>query len=99
MIDVRDHAGGCLLALRVQPGARKNGLKGEQAGALKLAVTAPPEGGRANVAVIELLAELLGLKRGQVAIVGGATSRNKKVLIRGCQLEQVRTCLEAMVAE
>jgi uncharacterized protein (TIGR00251 family) len=83
VIEITDHAEGSVLAVRVQPGARKSGVKGEQAGALKLAVTAPPEDGRANEAVVELLAEVLGVKRKQLELVIGATSRNKKILVRG----------------
>ena len=48
MIAVTDHAEGCVLPVRAQPGARRAGVQGEQAGALKIAVTAPPEDGRAN---------------------------------------------------
>src|SRR5436190_17953726 len=83
MIELTDHPGGVLVAVRAQPGARKAGVLGEQAGALKLAVTAPPEDGRANVALVELLRDLLGLKRSQVELHSGSTRRNKKVLIRG----------------
>ncbi len=83
MIAVSEHAEGCVLPVRAQPGARKAGALGGQAGALKLAVTAPPEDGRANKALTELLRELLGLKRSQVELVSGATSREKRFLIRG----------------
>jgi uncharacterized protein (TIGR00251 family) len=83
MIALTEHAEGWILSVRAQPGARKIGVKGEQAGALKLAVTAPPEDGRANQALIELLRELLGVKRSQVALLSGATSRDKKFLIGG----------------
>src|SRR5205814_7046035 len=83
MIELADHPEGVVLPVRAQPGARKAGVLGEQAGALKLAVTAPPEDGRANAALIELVRELFGLKRSQVELVGGAKDRNKKVLIRG----------------
>ncbi len=83
MIAITEHAEGCVLPVRAQPGARKAGVLGEQAGALKLAVTAPPEDGRANKALAELLREVLGLKRSQVELVGGATSRDKRFLIRG----------------
>jgi uncharacterized protein (TIGR00251 family) len=58
-------------------------VQGEQAGALKIAVTAPPEDGRANRALLEKLRKFLGLKRSQVELVGGATSRDKRFLIRG----------------
>ncbi len=83
MIELTDHPEGVLLPIRAQPGARKAGVLGEQAGALKLGVTAPPQDGRANRAVVELLRELLGLKRSQVELVSGLKDRNKKLLIRG----------------
>jgi uncharacterized protein len=89
MIEVTPHAEGCILAVRAQPGARKNAVVGEQAGALKVAVTAPPEDGRANRAIVELLREWLELKRSQVELVGGATNRSKQVLIRGFTSEQL----------
>ena len=83
MIGITDHADGCILPVRAQPGARKAGIIGEHAGALKVAVTAPPEDGRANKALAELLAKALNLKRSQVKLVSGNTSREKRFLIRG----------------
>ena len=82
MIAVAEHAEGCVLPVRAQPGARKAGVLGEQGGALKVAVTAPPEDGRANKALTEALRDLLNLKRSQVELLSGATSRDKKFLIR-----------------
>ena len=81
MIAVTEHAEGCVLPVRAQPGARKAGVLGEQNGALKVAVTAPPEDGRANQALVEALREALGLKRSQVELIGGQTSRDKRFLI------------------
>src|SRR4051812_40447446 len=95
MIAVSEHAEGCILAVRAQPGARKAGVTGEQAGALKVAVTAPPEDGRANQALTELLRDWLGLKRSQVELAGGATNRNKQVLIRGVKPDELRSLLES----
>jgi uncharacterized protein len=83
MIAVADHAEGCMLPVRAQPGARKAGVLGEQNGALKVAVTAPPEDGRANQALAAALREVLGLKRSQVELISGRTSRDKRFLIRG----------------
>ena len=51
MIQLGQHAEGVILPVRAQPGARKARVLGEQAGALKVAVTAPPEDGRANKAL------------------------------------------------
>jgi uncharacterized protein (TIGR00251 family) len=83
VIALGDHDEGVILPVRAQPRARKPGILGEQAGALKVAVTAPPEDGRANQALVEALAEALGVKRSQVELVAGATARDKRFLIRG----------------
>ncbi|HVK14101.1 MAG TPA: DUF167 domain-containing protein [Gemmataceae bacterium] len=93
MIAITPHAEGSVLAVRAQPGARKAGVLGEQAGALKVAVTAPPEDGRANAALTELLRDWLGLKRSQVELVSGATSRHKQFLIRGRTPDELRAAL------
>lgn len=94
MITLTEHAEGWLVPVRAQPGARRAGLLGEQNGALKVAVTAPPEDGRANRALTEALRDLLGLKRSQVELVGGATARDKTFLVRGLG----RNELEARIA-
>ena len=83
MIAVVEQAEGCILSVRAQPGARKNAVLGEYAGAIKLAVTAPPEDGRANQALAQLLRDLLDLKRSQVELLSGQTSREKRFLVRG----------------
>jgi len=88
------HAEGALLPVRAQPGARKNAVVGEHAGALKIAVTAPPEDGRANEALTELLREWLGLKRSQVELAGGKSNRNKHFLIRGLSPEELTARLQ-----
>jgi hypothetical protein len=54
-------------------------------GTLKLSVSAPPEGGRANAAVLELLAEILGLRPRQLQLVRGASSRAKVVEVEGLE--------------
>jgi uncharacterized protein (TIGR00251 family) len=89
MVQITEHAEGCLLPVRAQPGARKAGILGEQADALKVAVTAPADHGRANKALVEVLREALDLKRSQVALVSGETSRTKRFLIRGLTTEEL----------
>jgi uncharacterized protein (TIGR00251 family) len=95
MIDIQDHAEGCVLAVRAQPGARKAGVVGEQAGALKVAVTAPAQDGRANKALLEELRDALQLRRSQLELVGGETSRSKRVLIRGLNKGELAARLAA----
>ncbi len=93
-VTITPHAEGATLALRVQPKAKRNAVLGEQAGALKVSVTAPPEDGRANEAVIALLREAFRLQRSQVALISGQTNRNKVVLVRGVTPEQLAALIE-----
>lgn len=83
MILIQDHAEGATIAIRAQPGAKKNAIVGEHNGALKIAVTAPPLDGRANDAILDLLADWLGAKRGYLELIRGTSNRDKVVLIRG----------------
>ena len=97
MIAVTDHAEGCVLPVRAQPGARRAGVQGEQAGALKIAVTAPPQDGRANHALVEELRKALEIKRSQVELIGGQTSRDKRFLIRGLSRAELESRLLALL--
>ncbi|HEX3152449.1 MAG TPA: DUF167 domain-containing protein [Gemmataceae bacterium] len=97
MIAITEHPEGCVLAVRAQPGARKAGVMGEQAGALKIAVTAPPEDGRANQALTELLRDWLGLKRSQVELASGTTQRNKQFLIRGVSPAELHALIQRLL--
>ena len=71
------------LTARVQPGASRERLTRMTDGALKVAVSAPPEKGKANRAVEKLLAKTLGLPVSAVRVVGGETSRRKTVRCEG----------------
>ena len=70
---------GISLNLRVQPRAVRNEVVGMAGGVLRVRVTAPPEGGRANQAVMKLLAERLGVPKSSIRIVRGLTYRSKVV--------------------
>lgn len=98
MVTVTQHPEGALLSVRAQPGAKRNAVLGEQAGALKVAVTAPPEDGRANAAITELLREWLGLKRSQVELAGGPTNRNKTFLVRGVKPDELLALINSKLA-
>jgi uncharacterized protein len=82
------------LAVRVQARARRNEIAGVRGGSLLVRVTAAPVEGKANAAVCRLLAKRLGLAPGRVAVVRGASSRDKLVEIDGVEAEQARRLLE-----
>ena len=71
------------LRLRVVPGARREGLVGRHGDAWKLRVTASPERGAANDAVVRLLADRLALPSGAVRVVSGHGARDKIVEVAG----------------
>lgn len=95
LMSCRAIPGGVAFDLVVSAGASRSSVRGLHGGALKISVRAAPEKGKANAEVIEVLAEWLGVARKQVRIVGGETSRNKRVEAGGVSAER----LQARVAE
>ncbi|MHB8810207.1 MAG: DUF167 domain-containing protein [Desulfobulbaceae bacterium] len=85
--------GTLLLKLLVQPRASRNELAGLRGDALKLRLTTPPVEGRANQAVIAFLAKRLHLPKSALTIKSGQQSREKQVLISGCDAEKARAVL------
>ena len=94
MIRIEPHPEGATLAVRASPGARRDEIRGEHDGALKVAVTQAPEKGKANKAIIELLAKSLKIKRSQIELLSGETGAQKRFLIRGLTPEQILQLLE-----
>jgi uncharacterized protein (TIGR00251 family) len=93
MIDLNPHAQGTIIPVRAQPGARRNAVLGERAGALRVAVSAPPERGKANAAIAELLADAIGVRASQVSLISGETSRENRFLVAGVTPDEIRTRL------
>ena len=71
------------LEIKVAAGASKNALQGYVGDVLKVAVTAPPERGKANKAVCALLAKQLEIAPGALRVVRGATKPRKTLEIAG----------------
>ena len=88
-----------MVTVHVHPGARREAVRGWRAdGALRLDVAAPPERGRANDAVTALLAGVLGVPRGRVAVVRGHGSRTKVVEVTGLGDDELRRRIAAALA-
>ncbi|MGH7385082.1 MAG: DUF167 domain-containing protein [Candidatus Rokuibacteriota bacterium] len=79
----RTSTSGELLEVRVQARARRNEVGEKADGVVRVRVTAAPEGGAANRAVIALLAEALGIAPSRLELVRGAASRDKLFRIEG----------------
>ena len=71
------------LRLRVSPEARRSGVVGRLGEAWKVRVVAARDGGKANDAVLELLAQTLDVPRRSLDLVAGRASRDKVVVIQG----------------
>ena len=97
-LDLARHAEGTVLAVRAQPGAKRAGVVGTHAGALRVAVTAAPERGKANAAVVAVLADVLGCRATQLVLLTGPTSREKRFLVTGIDPDALRARLAPLVA-
>jgi uncharacterized protein (TIGR00251 family) len=98
MVQFEVTSAGIMLPVKAQAGARRNGVVGTHAGSLKVAVTQTPEKGKANEAILDVLVSLLNLKRGQIQLSSGATSSQKKFLITGLSIEELRQRVENLSA-
>lgn len=78
------------LAVKVVPGASRTEISGWLGEALKVRVSAPPERGRANEALVVLIADRLGLPTGAVRVAAGAGSPRKTIEIAGLSEQEVR---------
>lgn len=76
------------IEIQVQPKASRNRIVA-QGGAVKVYVTAAPEKGRANKAVIEMIARHFGVPKGAVSIVSGERSRTKLLAVEGLNKEEL----------
>jgi uncharacterized protein (TIGR00251 family) len=81
--------GGCELLVLVQPRASRSKILGEHDGRLKIALAAPPVDGEANAALIDLLSDLLEIKRGEITLLDGHTGRRKRLKITGLDAARV----------
>lgn len=70
-----------MLAIHIQPGAKRSEVSGLHGEALKIRIAAPPIDGRANAALETFIAEALGVARSKVTVVKGLQSRKKAVLV------------------
>jgi uncharacterized protein (TIGR00251 family) len=95
MVDLETDARGVIIPVRAHAGARRNAILGERQGMLRVAVTAVPEKGKANRAIIDLLSEVLGVAKSAVELIAGETSAQKRFLIRDATFDEVRNAISS----
>ena len=83
--------------MRAHPGSRRNAILGVREGALRVAVTAAPEKGKANQAIAALLGKTLGIPKSAIELVSGDTSQHKRFVIEGVSLQDVRDTLTSII--
>ena len=88
---------GVLLPVRAHPGAKSSAVRGAQDGLLKISVTQVAEKGKANKAIVAVLAKALNLRKSQVELVAGATASQKRFLIRGVTVKQLQDRIGAVL--
>ena len=90
---LREEPGAVVLELLVQPRASRTRVVGEHDGRLKVQLAAPPVDGEANAALVEFLADALGVRKADVTIERGETGRRKTVRVAGVDAAAVRAAL------
>jgi uncharacterized protein (TIGR00251 family) len=85
------------LRVRVQPRAAREGLAGVREGALLVRLSAPPVEGKANAALLRLMASALEVPASRIHLRQGARGREKLLLVAGASLDGVRARLRALL--
>ena len=85
--------------VNVNPGAKQSGILGydQWSKTIRIAVTAQAESGRANNALLHVIAELLKLPKQDLSIVNGIRSRNKKILIANQDIQLIKNALNRVL--
>lgn len=94
MLELTQTPQGVILLVKAQPGARKNEVAGERNGRLLVKCTQAPEKGKANDAIIEILAKALDVRKSRISLVSGQTNSEKKYLIEDATIEEIEKQLE-----
>ena len=96
MIEFIPIDGGVRFAVKAVPGASRDGIAGELGGALKVRTSRPAERGKANAAIVKLLAKTFGVPKSHIEIIAGQSSRQKRVAIDGITMAQAREVLDGL---
>ena len=93
------HAHGSVLSVVAVPRATKSSIEQLADGAIQVRVAAPPVDGAANAALLRFLASVLDVPRSRLEIIGGASSRRKRINVSGLTPDELETRLHAALHE
>ncbi|WP_303720334.1 DUF167 domain-containing protein [Malonomonas rubra] len=94
---LKENVVGVILQIQVQPRSSRNQLVGLQGDALKIKLTSPPVDGAANKACCAFLAKVFGVAKGDVELVAGDKSRQKRILLNGLDLATAEQILKSQL--
>lgn len=80
---ISEVTGGVRIKLHVHPGAKRNGISGFFGDSIKFALQTPPVDGKANAALLKILAKMLKCSKSSIDLISGESSRDKILEIRG----------------
>ena len=89
---------GVILPVRAHAGARRNAILGVREGALRVAVTAAPEKGKANRAITVLLSKTFDVPKSAIDLISGEASPQKRFLLQGVELDRIHQVLQPIIA-
>jgi hypothetical protein len=98
MSPFRSSTQGVTFTVKVTPRAARTQIEGWRENLLKVRLHAPPVDGKANTALIALLAETLKIPKGNIEIIGGETSRQKVICVKGLSTQDIQHRLELVIS-
>ena len=91
---ITERSFGSRLSVHVRPRSSRSAVLGVREGALDVSLTSPPADGAANAELLMLLAKALGVRRGDLSIAVGMSSRNKVIDVNGVRPDEARARLQ-----
>jgi uncharacterized protein (TIGR00251 family) len=98
-VNLESASGGVLLSVRAQPGAKFSAVRGVHNGALRVSVTQVAEKGKANKALVGVLAKALKIRKSQIELIAGATASQKRFMIHAVTTEELAKRIEAALSD
>ena len=99
MIPISEYNSMPCFSVKVTPGASKNAILGTWQQAVKVAVAAPPEKGKANQEIVRFFAKVLAMKKSNIMVVHGHKSRQKIVAVAGCTRDELTARLACLLQD